>query len=240
MSEVVRFVDADALATDVAQRLLRTLAALQDGDRVPQVVLTGGTIADQLHREVARQSPGSGVDWRRVEVWWGDERFVAADDPDRNALQAHRALLDHVDVDPALVHEMPAAEGGLSVDEAADRYADEVRRRDAGSFDVVMLGMGGNGHVASLFPGRPQIDVDDRIAVAVTDSPKPPPVRISLTFGALNRTKQVWFLVTGEQKAEAVRRALAPEGDVHEIPARGITDSDATLWFLDEAAATGL
>ncbi|MDQ6935707.1 MAG: 6-phosphogluconolactonase [Actinomycetota bacterium] len=240
MSEVVRFVDADALATDVAQRLLRTLAALQDGDRVPQVVLTGGTIADRLHREVARQSPGSGVDWRRVEVWWGDERFVASDDPERNALQAHRALLDHVDVDAALVHEVPAAEGGLSVDEAADRYADEVRRRDAGSFDVVMLGMGGNGHIASLFPGHPQLDVDDQIAVAVTDSPKPPPVRISLTFGALNRTKQVWFLVTGEPKAEAVRRALAPEGDVHEIPARGITDSDATLWFLDEAAASEL
>lgn len=240
MSEVVRFVDADALVTDVAQRLLRTLAALQDGDRVPQVVLTGGTIADQLHREMAHQSPGSGVDWRRVEVWWGDERFVAADDPDRNALQAHRALLDHVDLDPSLVHEMPAAEDGLSVDEAADRYADEVRRRDAGHFDVVMLGMGTNGHVASLFPGLPQLDVHERIAVAVTDSPKPPPVRISLTFAALNRTKQVWFLVTGEQKAEAVRRALAPEGDVHEIPARGITDSDATLWFLDEAAAAEL
>ena len=97
-----------------------------------------------------------------------------------------------------------------------------------------MLGIGPDGHVASLFPGHPQLDVTDRIAVPVTGSPKPPPERISLTFPALNRTHEVWFLVSGDGKADAVARALADEGSVHATPARGITVENAT-WFLDTA-----
>ena len=97
--------------------------------------------------------------------------------------------------------------------------------------------MGPDGHVASLFPGFPQLDVDDRIAVPVTGSPKPPPERISLTFPALNRTHEVWFLVSGDGKADAVARALAAEGTVHATPARGITVENTT-WFLDTAAAS--
>ena len=105
---------------------------------------------------------------------------------------------------------MPAADAGFATStEAAAAYAVEVRTHGAGEFDVVMLGVGPDGHVASLFPGFPQLDVDDDIAVAVTGSPKPPPVRISLTFPALNRTRQVWFLVSGDGKADAVARALA-------------------------------
>ena len=85
-----------------------------------------------------------------------------------------------------------------------------------------MLGVGPDGHVASLFPGSPQLDVDDAVAVGVTDSPKPPPERVSLTFGALNRSRSVWFLVSGEEKAGAVARALAAGTDVHDIPAAGV------------------
>ena len=108
-----------------------------------------------------------------------------------------------------------------------------------------MLGMGPDGHVASLFPGFPQLDVDDRIAVPVSGSPKPPPERVSLTYGALNRTRAVWFLVTGDGKAEAVSRALADEGDLHDTPARGISPAPQqgpgeTTWFLDLAAASRL
>ncbi len=112
-----------------------------------------------------------------------------------------------------------------------------VRSEGSGAFDLVMLGMGPDGHVASLFPGHPQLDVTDRIAVPVTDSPKPPPERISLTFPALNRTHEVWFLVSGDGKADAVARALAPEGSVHATPARGITVEETT-WFLDTPAAS--
>ena len=93
--------------------------------------------------------------------------------------------------------------------------------------------------MASLFPGFPQLDVTDEIAVPVTDSPKPPPERVSLTFAALNRTEEVWFLVSGAGKADAVARALADEGSVHDTPARGITVANTT-WFLDQPAAGSL
>ena len=103
-----------------------------------------------------------------------------------------------------------------------------------------MLGVGPDGHVASLFPGSPQLDVDDRVAVGVTDSPKPPPERVSLTFGALNRSRCVWFLVNGEDKAGAVAHALAAGTDVHDIPAAGVSGEAETIWFLDRGAASQL
>jgi 6-phosphogluconolactonase len=103
-----------------------------------------------------------------------------------------------------------------------------------------MLGVGPDGHIASLFPGFPQLDVDDQIAVSVTGSPKPPPERISLTFAALNRSKAVWFLVSGDEKAPAVARALAEGTDLHDTPAAGVSGTDETIWFLDRPAASSL
>jgi 6-phosphogluconolactonase len=184
--------------------------------------------------------PGSEVDWARVVVWWGDERFVAADSDDRNARSARASFLDLLPVDPAKVHEMPSTGDAGSVDEAAAAYAAELREHGAGSFEVLMLGLGPDGHVASLFPGYPQLDVDDRVAVGVTDSPKPPPERVSLTLGALNRSRSVWFLVSGEGKAGAVARALATGTDVHDIPAVGVSGEAETIWFLDRASASEL
>lgn len=232
--------DAAALATAVAGELLSRLVDVQRAGRVPQVVLTGGTIADAIHRELARLSPTSEVDWGRVEVWWGDERFVERGSADRNAGQARAALLDAVGVDPSRVHEMPAADDGRSLEDAAAAYADEVRAHGAGEFDVVMLGVGPDGHVASLFPGFPQLDVTDRVAVPVTGSPKPPPERISLTYAALERSRVVWFLVSGDAKAGAVARALAEGTDRREIPAAGLVGREETTWFLDRPAASEL
>jgi 6-phosphogluconolactonase len=97
--------------------------------------------------------------------------------------------------------------------------------------------------VASLFPGHPQLDADDQVAVGITDSPKPPPERVTLTLAALNRSRSVWFLVNGENKADAVAQALATgddAADVHEVPAVGVHGQDATVWFLDEEAASKL
>ena len=232
--------DADALAHQVAERLLEKLVRVQSEGRVPAIALTGGGIADQVHAAVARLADESSVDWSRVDVWWGDERFVAADDEERNALQARRALLDHVALDPDRIHEVPASDSGVAdVEAAAAAYSDAVREHGGGRFDVVMLGIGPDGHVASLFPRSDQLEVDDRVAVAVRDSPKPPPQRVSLTYGALNRTAEVWFLVSGDGKADAVARALAG-ADRHEIPATGVRGQDRTVWFLDEAAASRL
>jgi 6-phosphogluconolactonase len=231
--------DAAALATAVAGELLGRLADAQAGGGVPQIALTGGTIAEAVHREVARLSPASEVDWSRVVVWWGDERFVAPDDAERNAGQARAAFLDGIGVDPANVHEMPSTDDAANVAEGAAAYSSEMHEHGSGEFEIVMLGIGPDGHVASLFPGHASLDVDDRIAVGVTDSPKPPPERISLTFGALNRARSVWFLASGEGKAPAVARALGG-ADLHEIPAAAVAGHDETIWFLDRDSSSAL
>ena len=229
--------DATALATAVAGELLSRLADAQSAGHVPQIGLTGGTIADAVHREVARLSPGFEVDWGRVVVWWGDERFVARDSADRNAGAARAAFLDAVGA--TQVHEMPAVEDAADVAAAATAYSATMREHGAVEFEVLMLGMGPDGHIASLFPGHPALDLD-AIAIGLTDSPKPPPERVTLTLPCLNRSRCVWFLVSGEHKAAAVAAALAAEGDPHEIPARGVVGRQETIWFLDRDAAAHL
>ena len=238
--------DDRALATAVAGELLTRLADAQEAGRVPHVALTGGTIAEAVHREVARLAASSTVDWARVVVWWGDERFVEASSPERNAAQARAAFLDAVGVAPANVHEVPAADACGSVEEAAEQYAEALAREGA-AFEVVMLGLGPDAHVASLFPRHPALDVVDRAAVAVRDSPKPPPQRVSLTYEALNRNRALWFLVSGDGKAEAVARSLAgragqpgDRADCHDVPAVGVTGTEETIWFLDRGAASRL
>src|SRR3954454_9511076 len=229
----------DELASTVAGAFLRVVRVRQDSGDIPQVGLTGGTIAEMIHREIARLAPTSEVDWSRIDFFWGDERFVAEVSDDRNATEAHRAFLDQVGVDPARVHEVPSTGDVDTVAAAATSYAETVRGVGRGSFDLLMLGVGPDGHVASLFPGFPQLDVDDQIAVPVTDPPKPPPERVSLTFAALNRSEQVWFVVSGAVKAEAVGRALAgTPPDVHDLPAAGVHGAVATIWFLDRESAS--
>ena len=232
--------DAHALASAVAGALVARLMEAQADGHVPQVGLTGGTIADTVYRRLAEIGAASEVDWSRIAFWWGDERFVAADSPDRNAGQARAALLDHLPVDPGNVHEVPSTDDAADVGAAAAAYSSAVGEHGTGEFDVLLLGVGPDGHVASLFPGSAQLDVDDAIAVAVTDSPKPPPERVTLTYAALNRSRSVWLLVSGSEKAEAVARALDPATDRHDIPAAGVGGSVETVWFLDRAAASRL
>ena len=240
--EIETFPSPEALAAAVAGRLVVRLAAVQAAGRTPAVGLTGGTIAEKIHEAVVAATEGhEDVDWSNVDFWWGDDRYVPADDDGRNAKQARAVMLGRLDADERRVHEMPASDGPHdSLEDAAEAYGDEVRRLGSGQFDVLMLGVGPDGHVASLFPGHPQLDVDDTIAVPVTDSPKPPPERITLTFGALNRSSEVWFVVSGEGKADAVAKALADGTDLHDIPAVGVTGQDSTVWFVDEAAASKL
>ncbi len=239
MTEVLVSGDPAALAQRVAEELVARLVTIQAEGRVPSVVLTGGTIAAETYRTVAALDTAA-VDWTRVDFWWGDERYVPADSSDRNDRGVELDLLDMVGADPARVHAMPALdEAHPDLTDAAAAYAELVREHASEPFDLVLLGVGPDGHVASLFPGFSQLDVDDELAVAVTDSPKPPPERITLTFAALNRTREAWFLVAGAEKADAVARALAETGSVGETPARGITCERRT-WWLDEAAAPSL
>ncbi len=230
--------DAGRLATTVAGALLARLVAVQRSGGEPQVCLTGGTIADRVHHELARLGPGSGVDWTRVVLWFGDERFVAPDSTERNAVQARDAFLDAVGA--TRVHEVASTSDVDDVAAAADDYERRLREHAATELDVVMLGVGPDAHVASLFPGSPALDVTDRSAVAVADSPKPPPERVSLTYPRLRAARSVWLVASGEGKAGAVAAALAEDGDLHDVPARGVLDHPDAVVFLDAEAASRL
>lgn len=238
---MLRHHDRDVLVHATAARLVARLVELQRHGSVPSLALTGGTVATDVYAAVAGSEASSAVDWARVELWWGDERFVPAGDGDRNDGQAREALLDRVPLDPRRVHPMPAADGPTTdLEAAAESYARELREDGRDRFDLVLLGIGPDGHVASLFPGFPQLDVEDTVAVPVRDSPKPPSERITLTFPALERSDEVWFVAAGEEKADAVRRARTPGTDPHDVPAARPRGTRRTLWLLDEAAASAL
>lgn len=234
MRDVEILPDPESVASVVAERFLQRVAAAQARGEEPQVALTGGTVARLVHRAIASRAAQHPIDWTRIAFWFGDERFVEAASPDRNAVQARVDFLDAVGA--TRVHEIPSSDAATSASEAADQYGAKLRAEGSGEFDLVMLGMGPDGHVASLFPGYPQLEVDDTVAVAVPDSPKPPAERVSLTFAALNRSRAVWFVVTGVEKAAATQRAWAYAGSVEETPARGISGPSIT-WYVDQAAA---
>lgn len=225
--------DPGVLAQAVAARLITRLTDVQTERGTASVVLTGGTIGIATLAAVAASPARDAVDWRAVDVWWGDERFVPADSPDRNEKQAREALLDVLDLDPERVHPMPASDSGLSPEEAADRYAAALG--SGVEFDVLMLGMGPDSHVASLFPGHPALHEKDRLVVAVHDSPKPPPTRVSLTFPAIQAAREVWVIASGAEKAPAVRVGLTC--DHLEAPAAGARGVERTLFLVDRAAA---
>ena len=242
---IVVWRDPDVLAAAVAARLLTRLVDCQAVRGHASVVLTGGGVGIAALAAVRRSAALAAVDWRRVDLWWGDERFVAADDPERNEGQARSALLDELDLDPARVHPMGALGGidGDEVDAAADRYADELRAAappdyQVPPFDVLLLGMGPDGHTASIFPESPAA-YDERLVIGVHGCPKPPPNRVSLGFSALCAAREVWMVVAGADKAPMVAMALSGAGRV-QVPAAGVAGTAQTLWLLDEAAATAL
>jgi 6-phosphogluconolactonase len=239
--------DADHLARAAAEALVGRLAAAQALRGQASVVLTGGGIGIAVLEQVAAlaaEPVREWVDWTAVDVWWGDERFVPADDPERNEKQARQALLDAVAVPAARVHAMPASDGAFAEPEdAAAWYAGQLAAAagtdgDVPAFDVLLLGMGPEGHVASIFPDSPAAR-DERSVVAVRDCPKPPPTRISLTFPAINRAAEVWLLVSGSGKAGAVAQALGGPAS-SAVPAGGVHGARATRWLLDTEAASRL
>jgi 6-phosphogluconolactonase len=238
---VVVGADPAALARLVADRfLVRVQARIRDG-RIAHIALTGGSMGSAVLRAVADDPRTPDVDWSLVHFWWGDERFVPAQDPDRNAGQARAALLDRIPMPAENVHEMAASDTGLSLDDAAAAYAAELARygdraRAWPSFAVCFLGVGPDGHIASLFPDRTEITVADAAVLPVRDSPKPPPERITLTRPVINASKRVWLVLTGAEKASALGLALAG-ANYENVPAAGAKGRKRTVFFVDEAAA---
>ncbi len=232
--------DTDALVAAAAARFVAVVVAAQADRGSASVVLTGGGSGIGL-LELVRKTPGD-IDWSRLDVFWGDERFVPAGDAERNDLQAREALLDHVPVDPSRVHPVATSDGEYPDPvEAAAEYAAAVHAHLAeyGAFDLHLLGMGGEGHVNSLFPHTDAVREQYELVVAVPDSPKPPPVRVTLTLPAVRRSRHVVLVVGGAAKAEAVAAAVAG-ADPEEIPAAGAVGSESTTWLLDRDAAAAL
>ena len=236
------------LSAAVARRLAEEIVAAQRARGIAHLVLTGGSMGGGTLAGL-RDQPGPEIDWSTVHFWWGDERFVPLGDKDRNDVEARDALLDHIDVPEVNVHVMAPSGGpvGDDVDAGAAAYARELARHAAPdseaqvpAFDVLMLGVGPDAHIASLFPQHPAQRIVDATAIPVRESPKPPPLRISLSYPAINAARQVWFLVSGEEKAQAVARATSPDADRWDYPASGAAGTDATIWWLDEAAASQL
>jgi 6-phosphogluconolactonase len=234
-AEILVHATADEVVNALTARLLARLAEIQRDFRVPQVGLTGGRIATRAYGQLAKEGPTSAVDWSRVELWWGDERFVPADDDDRNDKQALDLLAAPLRLNPQRIHRMPARTGGMDLDQAADAYAAEL---GSTVLDICLLGLGPDGHVASLFPEHPSSYAEGDV-IAVRSSPKPPPERISLTLPVINRSREVWFLVSGTDKAAAAKMALLGAGPV-QVPGAGASGVDRTLWLMDADAAAEL
>ncbi len=244
--EVIRHPTRDLLSAAAAARLLTALIDAQAARGQAHVVLTGGSMGSTILASL-RDSPAlAAVAWDRVSLWWGDERFLPDGHEDRNEVQNREALLDHVPLDQAKVHAVApeGSDAGGTLEDAAADYARQLASAAAAGessplFDVVLLGVGPDGHVASLFPGRPELDITRHSAVAVHDSPKPPPSRVSLTFRSLRHAREVWFIVSGSDKSDAVARGVRGD-DVHRTPAAHVHGELRTLWLVDEDAARDL
>jgi len=242
--EVLVHADGTLLAEAVAARTITRLADALSAAGQAHLVLTGGGIGTKVQAAIAAAPARDAVDWSRVNFWWGDERFVPTGDPERNETGARTALLDHIGVEPARVHTMNGPDGPDGDDPvaAAARYAAELAAAaPAGlvpAFDILMLGIGPEGHVASIFPESPAAYADGQV-VPVFNSPKPPPTRISLTFPALRSAREVWILASGAEKAEAVARALAGEPE-DKLPAAGARGTERTLFLIDKPAASAI
>jgi 6-phosphogluconolactonase len=248
-AEVVTVDTAEALASTVAARILGTLSAAQSERGYATVALTGGSILEQVFGTLADSPDRDSVDWTRVDVYWGDERYVPAGSKDRNDVPA-LDLLSALPLDPARVHRMPSSDGpdGADLDAAAARYAALLAQKsdpahryadDIVAFDIALIGVGPDGHCCSLFPGQPGPLEQTQSVIGVRDSPKPPPERLSLTFRALAAADQVWVIASGDGKAAAVAHALGG-ADPKDVPSAGARGHNRTLWLLDRDAAAKL
>lgn len=246
--EVVVLPSAEELAADVATRLLAALNTAQRARGRAALALTAGSIMESVWAALADSEDAGTVDWSAVDVFWGDERFVPLDSADRNDAPAGRALFDHAPFSAARRFPMPASDGdyGDDLDAAAAGYAAtlaEARRDDdvgsSPNFDVMLLGIGPDGHCCSLFPEHPGLQDDSASAIGIRNSPKPPPLRISLSFRGLNASNEIWVVASGSGKAEAVGLALGGADRVS-VPSAGAQGRLRTVWFVDSDAAAAL
>jgi 6-phosphogluconolactonase len=222
---VNRFKDAEETALGAAEAIVARVSELLAEQDAVNLVVTGGTVGILTLAKLRDLT----LDYSRVHIWWGDERFVEKQSADRNELQARNALLNHIEIPASNLHPFPASDEGQSLDEAAASFREVVR---GVRFDILLLGIGPDGHVASLFPGH---DAEGELVVAEHDSPKPPPQRLSLSYNAINSAREVWFTVAGADKQDAVSVAFGDQPD--SLPVGRVRGTEKTVWFVDASAA---
>jgi 6-phosphogluconolactonase len=225
------FASPEAVAEEAARRLLETMAETP-GKRF-SLALSGGGTPQKLYLLLSESPWRERVDWSALHIFLADERFVPWDHPDSNWRMIRETLLDRAPIPSANAHPMPVSG---TPEECARIYEEELRTffGDAQPrFDLILLGMGPDGHTASLFPGH--VHPEEPWVVAVHESPKPPPVRLSLNLPLINQANRVWFIVTGQDKGEALAQALNAEDTP--LPAGKARLSGGRLtWLLDEQA----
>lgn len=231
---VRRLPTPEMLAQDVAESLVRRIEKLQSDGRVVELCLTGGRVANLAYEHLARVVSTSKLDPGALELWWTDEAFVPTDDPRRNSLQALSRLASSFPLSPSRTHPMPSSDASADPAQAALTYGTDLAGR---TIDICLLGLGENGHVAALHPNHAGAEPTAAIAIGITDAPKPPAEQVSLTLSTINKSREVWMLATGKEKANAVARTF--RGDATTISAH-VSGVDRTVWFLDEAAAADL
>jgi len=233
--------DKQALTGSVAARFLTKVVDILDDLGEANIALTGGTVGIAVLAAVNESPARDSVDWSKVHFWWGDERFVPKASDERNELQAREALLDHIAVPPENIHPFAASDEVEDIDEAATIYAAELEAFAADGartprFDITFLGVGPDGHIASLFPDRSGIRETEKTVVAVREAPKPPPLRLSLTRPVLNASDRIWLVLAGADKASALGLALAG-ASYTEVPVAGAKGRKRTVFFVDKDAA---
>ena len=231
----------ESLSASVAARFItKTVDILHDHDAA-NIVLTGGSVGIAVLAAINESPARDTIEWSRVSFWWGDERWVPKAHADRNERQAREALLDHIAVPAENVHPFPASDEGDDLAGAAARYAASLAAAaPAGAafprFDITFLGVGPDGHIASLFPHQPGIRDSKASVIPVENAPKLPPERLSLSRPALNSSERVWLVLAGPDKASALGLALAGASR-DEVPVAGIKGRKRTVFFVDSEAA---
>ena len=240
------FPDKETLSRGAAERFVASARAAIAREERFTVTLSGGHTPARGFRLLTEEPHVGQIDWSKVHLFWGDERYVPEDDDERNDKQAREALLDHIDIPSSHVHTMPASDGEFGNDLAAAALSYEqllAANAEPGepvpNFDVHLLGMGPEGHINSLFPDTAAVRETSRMVVAVDDSPKPPPQRITLTLPAVQRSREVWLMVAGAGKADAAAAAIGGAAPAS-VPAAGAVGLETTLWLLDREAAAKL
>lgn len=223
----------NALALDIEEIIRETLTRR---DRF-SLVLAGGNTPRGLYEQLAAR-PAGAIPWEQVHLYWGDERFVSHADPKSNYAMVEETLLEHIEIPAANIHPIPTDMGSTA--EAAEAYENRLRSEFGNQvprMDLILLGMGRDGHTASLFPGSPVLEEDQRWAGA-SSAPVEPKERITLTYPVLNNGRAVYFLASGARKADAVRNAVRRDLEKDACPSAFVRPAEGDLVFwLDQAAA---